>query len=93
MQTDLQAFFDDQGVDYAREKPLGPKDRPDFLSGGVAIEVKKRCGKKDIWLQMQRYAWHDSVEALILVTGTAVGMPEYINGKPVYVVSAGHAFL
>ena len=43
--------------------------------------------------QLQRYAEHDAIEALMLITATATGMPSEINGKPVRVVSLGAAWL
>jgi hypothetical protein len=89
LQTSIQEAFDNAGVDYAREKALSRRDRPDFLCGDVVIEAKCRYPKKAIYRQLVRYAEHDSVAAIILVTGTAMGMPDQINGKPVYVISAG----
>ncbi len=80
-------------IDHEREARLGPADRIDFLAGGVGIEAKTRCPKRTIFRQLERYAAHDGIDALILVTGTALGMPAAINGKPVYVVSTGRAAL
>ena len=93
LQIDVQGVLDRIGYDYAREKPLGPKDRPDFLAGDVAIEVKARYSKRAIYRQLERYAGHDAVRAIVLVTGTALGMPAEIKGKPIYVVNVGMAFL
>ncbi len=77
--------------DFEREKALGPRDRPDFLlaGGAIVLEAKARYPKKQIYRQLERYAAHDGVEVLILVTATAMGMPATINGKPVHVVSLG----
>jgi hypothetical protein len=82
-------------IAFEREKSLGPRDRPDFLlyGGRVVLEAKTRQPKKAIYRQITRYAQHEQVEAIILVTGTATGMPEEIDGKPVYVVSAGAGML
>ena len=76
---------------YEREKALGPKDRPDFLlaDGRVVLEAKVKYGKRAIYRQLTRYAAHPQVTTLILVTGTASGMPAAINGKPVMVVPLG----
>jgi hypothetical protein len=82
-------------LEFEREKPLGPKDRPDFLlaAGAVPIEAKARYPKKAIYRQLCRYAEHQGVDAIILVTGTAMGMPAEINGKPIHVVSIGMGML
>ena len=78
---------------FTREVRLGPADRIDFLAGGVGIEAKARYGKRAIYRQLERYAAQDAIEALILVTGTALGLPAEIGGKPVYIVSTGRAAL
>ena len=95
LQTSIQDALAGAAVPFEREKPLGPRDRPDFLlaGGAVPIEAKARYPKKAIYRQLCRYAEHDGVVALILVTGTAMGMPAAINGKPVHVVSIGMGML
>lgn len=93
LQHDIEAALNKAGIDYAREKRLSPADRPDFMCGTVAIEAKARYAKRSIYRQLERYAAHDAVSAIILVSGTAMGMPAEINGKPVLVVSIGMAFL
>lgn len=91
MQGSIEAALTLAKVPFAREKPLGPRDRPDFLlaDGRVVLEAKLFYPKKAIFRQLERYAAHESVGAMILVTGTAMGMPPAIGGKPVYVVQAG----
>lgn len=78
-----------------REYVLGPQDRPDFLVHGcIAIEVKiKGARKRLVFRQLTRYAAHERVTALILVTNLAMGLPAEIGGKPVHVVSLGRAWL
>jgi hypothetical protein len=99
LQTSIRDALHAAGIDAAREMRLGPKDRPDFLSldpvenETVVIEAKARYGRKAIYRQLVRYAEHDCVRAIVLVTGTAMGMPPAINGKPVYVVSIGLGML
>jgi hypothetical protein len=91
LQLSLEETLTAANIEFEREKAIDKRDRPDFLlaGGGVVIEAKARYGKKAIYRQLCRYAEHDSVFAIILVTGTAMGMPEEINGKPVHVVSIG----
>lgn len=91
LQASIGEALDVAKVEFERERSLGPKDRPDFLlaGGAVVLEAKARYPKKAIYRQLARYAEHAGVEAMILVTGTAMGMPEAINGKPVNVVPLG----
>lgn len=77
-----------------REHRLAPGDIVDFLVDGVAIEVKlKRNQPASILRQLQRYARHDAVTALVLVTNRAMGLPPEIAGKPAFYVSLGRAWL
>lgn len=91
LQGDIALALD--GIPFEREVRLSPSDRPDFMCGDVAIEAKVKYPKRSIYRQLERYAAHERVAAIVLVTGTAMGMPAAINGKPIYVVSIGRAFL
>jgi hypothetical protein len=84
-----------EGVLVESEKRLSARDIPDFLvDGKIAIEVKLRgWQKKEIFKQLTRYAKHDVVECIILVTNVSLGLPTEIEGKPVYYVSMGRAWL
>lgn len=85
-----------QGFDipFEREVRMGVKSRIDFMvQGGIGIEVKTRCPRRQIHRQLWRYATHADVTALILVTGTFTGLPETMNEKPVFLVSSGRAAL
>jgi hypothetical protein len=93
LQQSIEDALAAAGLAYLREHRLGPADRIDFLVGGVGIEAKARYAKRAIYRQLERYAAHDVIASLILVTGTAMGLPAEINGKPVYIVSTGRAAL
>lgn len=81
-------------VSFEREKRLSAADRIDFLAaGGIGIEAKVRYPKRAIYRQLERYAERIEVTALILVTGTAIGVPPALNGKPIFYVSLGRASL
>jgi hypothetical protein len=81
-------------VQFEREARISKTDRVDFLAaGGVGIEAKARYPRRAIFRQLERYAQLDAITALVLVTGTAIGLPAEINGKPVYHVSIGRAAL
>lgn len=79
---------------YKREVRLSLADRIDFLvDGGIGIEAKLKCAKRTIFRQLERYAASDRISALILIAGTAMGLPPTIGGKPVFYVSLGRTFL
>lgn len=93
-QADIEQCFKVNGVKFIREMRLSPSDIPDFICGSVAIEVKVRnASKLAIFRQLERYAQHDAVDSIILVTNVPTGMPETINGKPVHVFNLGKAWL
>lgn len=94
LQLAIQERLTALNVKAWREYRLAPGERVDFfVEGGVAIEAKTRCSKRQIFRQLERYALLAEVEAIILVTGTAMGLPESIAGKPVFLVSLGRASL
>lgn len=79
----------------SREHRLSGKDRPDFLiDGRIVIEVKgSRHRQPAVLRQLERYAGHAQVEAIILATSRAMHMPSAIGGKPVWVLNLGKAWL
>jgi hypothetical protein len=93
-QGDIAAGLTTDGIAFEREKVLGPGERPDFMIGGTAVEVKmNRAAPRQIFRQLERYAKHESVKAIVLVTNRAMGLPHAIGGKPAYYVSLGRAWL
>lgn len=81
------------GVAFEREARLSLKDRVDFLVGTIGIEVKVGGQKRAILRQLERYATHEAIEMLVLVTNVAMGLPSRIGGKPLHVVSIGRGWL
>lgn len=71
--------------EFEREARLSPTERVDFLVGGVAIEVKRRGTSQDLLRQLSRYAQHDRVRELLVVTARAQAsdLPDTIGGKPI----------
>lgn len=96
-QSDLEIALRAAEVDFDREKPLSPADIPDFLVRidgiTIALELKTRARRKSIYNQLERYAVHDNVQALLLMTATPMGLPPTISGKPAAVVSMGGGWL
>lgn len=76
-----------------KEKPLDEKNIPDFMVHGVAIEIKIKGSKREIYKQCKRYCDFDEVRELILVTNVNMGFPEQINNKNCYVLNLAKAWL
>ena len=94
LQTAIEGALGRGGITFEREARISPADRVDFLAaGGIGIEAKARYPRRAIYRQLERYAQLDVITALILVTGTAIGLPAEINGKPLFHVSIGRASL
>lgn len=96
-QADLAEAFDQTGWEYLREHSLSDRDIVDFLvkidGCCIALELKTKAQRKRIYRQMERYATHESVDALVLLTGTAMTLPHRINEKEARVVSLGAGWL
>ena len=76
-------------IPYEREKRLTPTDRPDFFVDGIVLEVKIKGATRAVLRQLNRYAGHESVKAILLVTTRslqAFQVPESMNDKPVRVL-------
>lgn len=92
LQDDIEAALKAVDVDCEREARLAPGERIDFLvSGGIGIEAKTRAAPRQIFRQLERYARHDAITALILISGTATGLPATVEGKPLFYISTGRA--
>lgn len=91
MHRSLARALDLAGIKYRQEVALTDQDRIDFHipDQKIGIEVKLSCAARQIYRQIERYTESDDVNAIILLTNTAVGLPMHINGTPVYVVHAG----
>jgi hypothetical protein len=88
LQAGLGAALTNLGYTVLREVILTPQDRVDFLVDGVGIEVKVKGPTTAVVRQLVRYAEHDAIEALILVTTRLRHQPpRELNGKSVIVVA------
>lgn len=76
------------GLAVSREHRLSPTDVIDFLVESVGVEVKIKGAVGAVQAQLERYATHDTVTELVLVTGRVqlTRMPRKLNGKPLTVV-------
>lgn len=93
-QGDLEAVLKSSGIVFDREFRLSAKDIVDFLIQGIAVELKLKNAKKmDVYKQLCRYAKSDQVTSIILASSTSMGLPQQIDGKDVYFVKLGDAWL
>jgi len=93
LQAEIARAFQAQDITFRREVYLGPGDIVDFMVGDVAVEVKIKGAKRAIYRQLERYAAHDAVGAILLATNVPMGLPEHINGKPVSIAALGRGWL
>ncbi|TCL39994.1 hypothetical protein EV210_101194 [Anaerospora hongkongensis] len=85
LQDMINVALKEQGLTCKKEYRLGPRNRIDFLcNGGIGIEVKKgKPNSTSILKQLERYAMHEQIEAIILVIERNIAyLPSEINGKP-----------
>lgn len=92
-QNDIADALSRYGIVHLREYRLSSADIVDFFIDGVGLEVKLKARKMTIYRQLRCYAMYPKITALILVTNTSMGLPEVIEGKPVYVFKMGEAWL
>lgn len=92
-QREIEKALAGAGMDFGREVRLSDQDTVDFMVGKVALEVKLKGSPMKIYRQLARYAEHESVEAILLVTARSMTLPATINGKPAAVVSLCRAWL
>lgn len=88
LQDGIESALAQEGLEYSREHVLGRQDRPDFLVGAVAVEVKTKGSLALALRQIARYLAHPEVAAVVLV-GTPAWLklvPGELAGKPVYSV-------
>jgi hypothetical protein len=96
-QESLEQALEAAGFEFQREAILSKRDIPDFMvkvdGAEIALELKTRAQRKAIYRQLERYAEHERVCGVLLMTGTAMGLPSLINGKPARVASLGAGWL
>lgn len=95
LQDAIARAFASERVVALREQALTLQDRPDFLVGDLAVEVKVGGSLSDALRQLHRYAQHEDVAGLLLVTSRLqhTDVPETMTGKPVRAVHVGGAFV
>lgn len=93
LQAEMAERFAAAGLALEREFRLSATEVVDFFADGIAVEVKIKGGKMAIYRQLQRYAEHDEIKALLLVSNVPMGLPPEIEGKPAYFHNLAMAWL
>lgn len=94
LQWQLERYLTANGYACAREVALNPGDIIDFVvDPSIGIECKIKGSKRDIYYQCERYCSSPLIQSLVLVTNVPTGFPPSIDGKPVYLVHLGRAWL
>lgn len=94
LQAEMADAFTAASLPFEREVRLSQHDVIDFMfEGGLGAEVKIKGSKRAIYFQVERYAAHEQLSALLLVTNVPMGVPAEIHGKPIYVHHIGQAWL
>lgn len=90
----IAVALDAAGIRYEREVRLDARSRVDFIiDTGIALEVKIKGSATAIYRQCERYAAFPIVREIVLATNRSMGMPSEINGKSMYVLKLGRAWL
>lgn len=90
LQQGIELVLKKNKIEALREHRLSPKDKVDFWAwGGIGIEVKIDGSLSALTRQLHRYAQHEDVQALILVTSRSrlENLPAYLNSKPLYTLN------
>lgn len=83
LQSAIESALIISEIDFKREHDLGEAGRVDFFLDGVALEVKTHGSRFAVLRQLHRYAEHDDVTAVLLVTPSMkLDAPPTLNGKP-----------
>lgn len=87
LQAGIESLLRGAELPYIREARLSPRDRPDFFTKGLAIEIKVKGSRTNVLRQLMRYAKNEQVEEILLVTTRSShrAMPETIGGVPLSV--------
>lgn len=95
-QSNIADALTAEGLEFEREPKLSAGDIPDFLmtATGLAVEVKiKGARKRSVLRQLERYASHERVRGLLLITNLSMGLPSVISAKPAWYASLGRGWV
>ncbi len=93
VREDLATYLDSQGYKVQRDHPLTEHDIPDFLIeiGGytIVLQIKLRARRTRIQEQLRRYAQHEAVDAILLLSETMQRLPTKLEQKPALLLTVG----
>lgn len=87
-QEDVASWLEKNKVPFKREHTLKYGIVDFYLPRSkIALELKvaKKWGKLPVFRQCEKYCKDESVHGLLLATGAAMSLPQFIDGKPVSV--------
>lgn len=96
LQAGIAEVLTAAAIAHEREVALTARDRIDFLlASGIGLEVKIDGSALDLARQLLRYAAHERIAALLVVTTRArhTETPATLGGKPVRVVHLTRSML
>jgi len=94
LQEAVEKVLTDEKVPFKREFVLSPGSRVDFfVDEHIALELKIKMSARHVFRQLERYATHDQVDSLVLMTLGTGGVPPSVNDKPIYVVNLARTAL
>jgi hypothetical protein len=77
------------GFEFEREVTLARGDVIDFMVGNIGMELKIKGQRRAIYRQCERYCLHERVQGLVLASAVAMGVPAFVNCKPLLVAHLG----
>jgi|SRR5579872_4853790 len=85
LQQSIAAMLTENKIAFEREVRITAKDRIDFMVGNIGIECKIDGAFSAVVRQLHRYAQHESIGSIMLITTKAkhLDAPQEINGKQV----------
>lgn len=88
LQDAIEEMLRAEEIPYEREVELAAADRPDFMVERCAVEVKMKGSPAEVLRQLLRYAKHDRVDRLVLITtrSSHVDIQPTLLGKPLLVL-------
>lgn len=87
LQDGIWAVLVAAGLDPQREVHLDARSRIDFMVGRIGIEVKVDGSLSALIRQAMRYAKHDGLDEIVIVTTLSrhLNMPDTLNDKRITV--------
>lgn len=95
LQAGIETAFQEDGLIFEREVRLAPGDVVDFMVGVVAVEVKTDGPLAALTRQIDRYAEHERVKELVVISSRRrlTNLPQVLRGKNVHAVALAGGLL